>query len=166
MLDQLFILVIILLPMPHHPSLCILDLCTDTSPKAWAWISRSSVFGICVKLELKIFQAAGASACTGLPLTTEILVPLQCPFSVSHRGGKKLPFPLSALYSFPSVPSVSHTPGSSLLLPKESLRRPFLSPSRLWTLVKTILNWQSKNIEKSSENIESQLPQHSLFTSQ
>lgn len=86
MLDQLFILAIILPPMPHHPSLCILGLCTDTSPKAWAWIPRSSVFGICVKLELNIFQAAGASACTGLPLTTEILVPLQCPFSMSHGG--------------------------------------------------------------------------------
>lgn len=98
MLDQLFILAIILLPMPHHPSLCILDLCTDTSPKAWAWIPRSSVFGICVKLELKIFQAAGASACTGLPLTTEILVPLQCPFSVSHGGRGELFLFLFLLY--------------------------------------------------------------------
>lgn len=40
MLHQLFISVM-LLPVPHHPSLCIVDLCTDTSPKAWAWISWS-----------------------------------------------------------------------------------------------------------------------------
>lgn len=62
MFDQLFILVIILFPKLHHPSLCFLALCRHLSQGLGIDFQISR---ICVKPGLKTFQATSISAFVG-----------------------------------------------------------------------------------------------------
>lgn len=116
MLDQQFMLLIILLPMFHHPTF-------------WIWVQtpfpglrHGFLRSTLLNLELKPFQAAGTSACASVRayLTTDMLVLLQLhllgPVSLFCKpqrvGERALPFPVSVHASFPSTPSVCHTTGS------------------------------------------------------
>ena len=78
------------------------------------WVS-----GVCVKLGLKTFQASGALTALVSYIYRDYGLPSVSLFCETQRGKKPLPFPLSVRFSFPSVATVSHTPGSSLLIPSQ-----------------------------------------------
>lgn len=146
MFDQLFILVIILFPKLHHPSLCFLALCRHLSQGLGIDFQISR---ICVKPGLKTFQATGISAFVGWRTWSKHWNCFPSKFTHSALGkpislfcelqrGEKLClffFLLTLLSSLLPQGSWPQAPASSCPA-KEGFRKPFLSLRGLWTLLK------------------------------